>query len=450
MASPAAAEEEGRGPRRQAFFLLLRLLGVAAVSFTVSLVLLQLLLARRLERAQIAQLGQEVAFNLRLGEIALERLPPAAVARLTGLPLRVGPEPQASGDLRLRRQALRLRQELCERLMECPLVVPADLEARGVWVEVLSPLEPVWLFTSLPPAQRWPPDPLVLSLALVSGSGVAMLSFLWLEVQRPLARMEQALGRVGREAQLPPLAQRGTGAVRRFTQRFNAMVRRLETSERERATMLAGIAHDLKSPITRLRLRLSCLALSEEERNRSEADLEALERITSQFLLFAGGGDAEAPVRLPLDQLLAELSAPHDPADLLLDLEPLERRVQPTALARAVGNLIDNALSYGVPPLRLVLRGEPGPDGEGEEPFRIEVWDRGEGIPAHRWEQAVMPFQRLDEARGGKGHCGLGLAIAARVAAVHGGRLYCRRGVPSSGGGFAVGLWGNSMGEGPA
>ncbi|MGA1317440.1 MAG: two-component sensor histidine kinase, partial [Rubrivivax sp.] len=69
---------------------------------------------------------------------------------------------------------------------------------------------------------------------------MATLSFLWLEVQRPLPRMEQALGRVGREAQLPPLAQRGTGVVRRLTQRVNAMVRRLETSERERATMLAG------------------------------------------------------------------------------------------------------------------------------------------------------------------------------------------------------------------
>ncbi|MFY8150192.1 MAG: sensor histidine kinase [Prochlorococcaceae cyanobacterium] len=447
MASPAAAEDTERTPRRQAFFLLLRMAGVAGVAFAASLLLLQLLLARRLERAQIAQLGQEVAFNLRLGEIALERLPPDAVARLTGLPLRVGSEPRASGDLRLQRQALRLRQELCERLMECPLVVPAALEARGVWVEVLSPLEPVWLFTSLPPAQKWPPDPLVLSLALVSGSGVAMLSFLWLEVQRPLARMEQALGRVGREAQLPPLAQRGTGVVRRLTQRFNAMVRRLETSERERATMLAGIAHDLKSPITRLRLRLSCLPLAEPDRERSEADLEALERITSQFLLFAGGADAETPVPLPLDQLLAELSAPFDPAVLALDLEPLQRRVQPTALARAVGNLIDNALSHGVPPLRLVLRAGEDPGEAGAEPFRIELWDQGVGIPAHRWEQALMPFQRLDEARGGKGHCGLGLAIAARVAAVHGGSLYCRHGTTASGGGFAVGLRGRSIEE---
>ncbi|MCT0224802.1 ATP-binding protein [Synechococcus sp. CS-1328] len=457
MDNPAVASPSA-GFRRHSLLILLRFLLVAAAGFGLSLLLLQLLLARRLERAQIAQLGQEVAFNLRLGELALERLPPSAVARLTGLPLRVGPRPLPTGDRRLYRQAGRLRLELCERLNSCPAVVPAGLEARGVWVELLSPLEPVWLFTALPPASRWPPDPLVLSLALVSGGGLAGLAFLWLEVQRPLAQLEQALGRVGREAQLPPLAQRGTGAVRRLTLRFNAMVQRLERSERERATMLAGIAHDLKSPITRLRLRLSFAPLSEQERDRSEADLDALERITSQFLLFAGGADAETPVRLPLDQLLAELSAAFDPAVLELDLEPLERVVQPTALARAVGNLIDNALSHGVPPLRLVLRAAASDaaahaavDAARDDPetFCIELWDRGAGIPPERWEQALMPFQRLDEARGGQGHCGLGLAIAARVAAMHGGALYCRRGDGPQGGGFAVGLRGRSIHSDP-
>ncbi|MEA5424852.1 ATP-binding protein [Synechococcus sp. CCY9202] len=449
MDNRAVAESPG-GFRRHSLLILLRFLLVAAAGFSLSLVLLQLLLARRLERAQIAQLGQEVAFNLRLGELALERLPPSAVAQLTGLPLRVGPQPLPTGDRRLYRQAGRLRLELCERLNSCPTVVPAGLEARGVWVELLSPLEPVWLFTALPPASRWPPDPLVLSLALVSGGGLAGLAFLWLEVQRPLAQLEQALGRVGREAQLPPLVQHGTGAVRRLTLRFNAMVQRLELSERERATMLAGIAHDLKSPITRLRLRLSFAPLSGPERDRSEADLDALELITSQFLLFAGGADAEIPVRLPLDQLLAELSAAFDPAVLELDLEPMERVVQPTALSRAVGNLIDNALSHGEPPLRLVLRAtDPDTAANDPEEFRIELWDRGAGIPPERWEQALMPFQRLDEARGGQGHCGLGLAIAARVASMHGGVLYCRRGDGPQAGGFAVGLRGRSIHSDP-
>ena len=408
---------------------------VGAGISALSLVLLQTLLAQRLERAQITQMGPEVAFNLRLGELALDRLPPAALARLSGLPLRVGVHPPVSRDGRLQRQARALQQELCERLRPCPPVLPAAAEVPGLWVELLSPLEPVWLFTPVGPPQRWPPDPLLLGVALLTGSISASLLFLWCEVQRPLQQLEQALAAVGSgpgsSNPAAPLPAQGTGAVRRLTARFNAMVQRLAANERERATMLAGIAHDLKSPITRLRLRLAGVA----EPQRAEADLDALERITAQFLLFAGGGDAEPPVLLPLDAWLAELSAPLEPQQLVLDLEPLQACVQPTALARAVGNLIDNALSHGQPPLRLVLRAEP-PQG-----FRIEVWDRGAGISGEAWPQALQPFQRLDRARGGSGHCGLGLAIAARVAASHGGGLE----ICSTPDGFAVVLRGQSL-----
>jgi two-component system osmolarity sensor histidine kinase EnvZ len=276
-----------------------------------------------------------------------------------------------------------------------------------VWVELLSPLEPVWLFTPLDASRRGAPDPLLLGLALLAGSISSSLLYLWWEVQRPLQQLEQALAQVGNsESPAAPLPASGSGAVRRLTARFKAMVQRLAANERERSTMLAGIAHDLKSPLTRLRLRLA-----------GEADLDALERITAQFLLFAGGGDAEPAVELPLDAWLAELSAPIEPDQLSLDLEPLQANVQPTALGRAVGNLIDNALSHGRPPLRLVLRRD------GQDGFRIEVWDHGEGISAEAWPQALRPFQRLDHARGGTGHCGLGLAIASRVAAFHGGGL---------------------------
>lgn len=403
----------------------------------LSLVLLQALLAQRLERAQIAQMGPEVAFNLRLGELALERLPPAALSRLSGLPLRVGELPPTGGDGRLAVQAERLQQALCRQLSHCPPVLPAAGDPRGVWVALLSPLEPVWLFAPMRSPQRWPLDPLLLGLALLGGSVSASLLFLWVEVQRPLQRLEQALSQVGLAARPAPLAAQGTGAVRRLTGRFNAMVQRLDQTERERETMLAGIAHDLKSPITRLRLRLGLARPDPADLQRSEADLDALERITAQFLLFAGGVDAEPPVEVPLEQLLAELSAAIDPCELQLDLEPMQRWVQPTALGRAVGNLLDNALSHGQRPLRLLLR--PGlPEGEG---FRIAVWDCGAGIAPDQWGQALMPFQRLDRARGGLGHCGLGLAIAARVAAAHGGGLEAQR----SEQGFAVVLQGRSL-----
>jgi len=424
MASPAAVKYALVGA------------GVSALSLAV----LQALLAQRLERAQIIQLGPEVAFNLRLGELALDRLPPAALSRLSGLPLRVGANPPISADRRLQRQARQLQQELCREIAPCPPVLPAAGERPGAWVELLSPLEPVWLFTPLDPQRGRAPDPLLLGLALLAGSISSSLLYLWWEVQRPLQQLEQALAQVGNSdqagaaARTSPLPSSGSGAVRRLTARFKAMVQRLAANERDRTTMLAGIAHDLKSPLTRLRLRLA----GHGEQQRAEADLDALERITGQFLLFAGGGDAEAAVQLPLDQWLAELSAAIEPDQLQLDLEPLEACVQPTALGRAVGNLIDNAFSHGQPLLRLVLRRE-GPDG-----FRIEVWDQGPGIPAEAWPQALQPFQRLDRARGGTGHCGLGLAIAARVAASHGGQLECRR----SAEGFAVVLRGRSVASG--
>ena len=416
----------------------------------LALVLLQTLLAQRLERAQISQMGPEVAFNLRLAELALDRLPPEALARLSGLPLRVGERPPTSDDTRLGRQAEQLRQHLCRRLHPCPPVLPAAAAVPGLWVEVLSPLEPVWLLAPLGPARRWPPDPLLLAVALLAGSISASLLYLWLEVQRPLQQLERALGLVGLQAPAQaPLPQRGAAAVRRLTSHFNAMVRRLADSERDRATMLAGIAHDLKSPLTRLRLRLGLAQArtdqARDDQRRAEADLDALERITAQFLLFAGGGDAEPAVRVPLEQWLGELTAAHDPADLLLDLQPLEACIQPTALARAVGNLIDNALSHGRPPLRIVLRPEPA--GGGAEPgFRLEVWDCGEGIAERAWPRALQPFQRLDQARGGSGHCGLGLAIAARVAMAHGGGLTIQRG-PDGREGFAVVLRGRSLPE---
>ena len=202
------------------------------------------------------------------------------------------------------------------------------------------------------------------------------------------------------------------------------MLSRLARSEQERATMLAGIAHDLKSPITRLRLRLAV----ELNSPQADADLDALERITGQFLLFAGGGQSEEKVHLPLHGLLGEVAASYDGQPVELELEVIEAQVQAVALGRAISNLIDNALSYGRPPVLLQLRREGGQ-------LLLAVQDQGEGIAQAARPEALMPFHRLDASRGGSGHCGLGLAIAARVAEAHGGRLELR---DPRGGGFSV------------
>ena len=468
MANPAVAESGGTvRPGVHAAALALAYGLIALGLGALVLALLQLLVGRRLLEQRQQQLGADVAAKVLLAEVALERFTPAALAEIGGLRLAVGsvPEPVASGtdpqgarfppgapDLLLRRQALDLQRQLCLRLSPCPPVMPSFQAPRGVWVRMgfpsegappdATPLEIVWLFAPLPPLPGWPPDPLLLGLALGSGGFGAGLLYLALEVQRPLRRLEQALAEVRSDQPgTLPLPAGGSGAVRSLTVRFNGMVERLERSRRERATMLAGIAHDLRSPITRLRLRLDLAAsahgLTEVDRHRSDADLNALERITRQFLLFAGAEQSEPAVLVPLHGLLAEVAALVEDGSLVLDLQPMERRVRPTALARAVGNLLENALQYGTPPLRLVVRpADPDPHG-----FVIEVWDRGAGISAAAWPIALEPFQRLDVARGGQGHCGLGLAIADRIARLHGGVL----GRLEDGGGFGVALSGRSL-----
>jgi two-component system, OmpR family, osmolarity sensor histidine kinase EnvZ len=430
--------------------------GASTAGFTaLALLLLQLLLAQRLEQQQRRQLATQVAGNVLLAELGLERFSPVALADLSNMRLAVGPRPPAAASpgqpapLALRRQAEALRNDLCRRLSHCPLVwptgsrpigpnAPTRSPGRGAWVELQSPLETVWLFAPIAPRHGWPPDPQLASLALVAGSLASLLLFLALEVQRPLRRLEGALAKVGLDSDLPqpPLvASGGTAAVRRLTQRFNAMLNRIEATNRERRTMLAGLAHDLRSPLTRLRLRLASSGpLAADERRRAEADLAALERITRQFLQFIGAESQEAPVLVPLEALVAE--AANGVAEVQLELEPMRRCVQPIALARAIANLLDNAATHGQPPLRLVLRSM------GQEGFAIEVWDAGPGIAEADWERALMPFQRLDPARSGVGHSGLGMAIAARVAQAHGGSL--ERLAPARGG-FAVVLKGRSL-----
>jgi len=421
--------------------------GASTAGFTaLALLLLQLLLAQRLEQQQRRQLATQVAGNVLLAELGLERFSPVALADLSNMRLAVGPRPPAAASpgqpapLALRQQAEALRNDLCRRLSHCPLVWPTQpgSPGRGAWVELQSPLETVWLFAPIAPRHGWPPDPQLASLALVAGSLASLLLFLALEVQRPLRRLEGALAKVGLDSDLPqpPLvASGGTAAVRRLTQRFNAMLNRIEATNRERRTMLAGLAHDLRSPLTRLRLRLASNGpLVADERRRAEADLAALERITSQFLQFIGAESQEEPVLVPLEALVAEAANGVD--QVQLELEAMERCVQPIALARAIANLLDNAAIHGQPPLRLVLRSI------GQEGFAIEVWDAGPGIAEADWERALMPFQRLDPARSGVGHSGLGMAIAARIAQAHGGGL--ERLAPIQGG-FAVVLKGRSL-----
>ncbi|ABB35585.1 ATP-binding protein [Synechococcus sp. CC9605] len=391
----------------------------------LALLLLQALFGRQLERIQTLQLGRDLALNIRLAELTLERYPPALISELTGLELQVSERPAAPGRetqaSAQRRQEL--KQVLCSRLSHCRVLraAPSRAGTPEVWIELFSPLEPVWLRTPLPMARALPPPPTLLLLALVGAVVMTGVLYLLLDVARPLRKLEDAVSRVGGDTNRDPVPEEGSAEVRRISRRFNAMVTRLAEGERERATMLAGIAHDLRAPLTRLQFRLSMPELNAEERTRCQSDLEALERITGQFLLYAGGGEREECVACPLDQWLAEAVAGHPKDQLKLELSPIHLRIRPVALSRAVSNLVDNAFNHGNTPVVVRLRKQ------GAE-VTIEVWDQGKGMPTNAWERALQPFQRLDSARGRQGHCGLGLAIVNHVVRTHAGRLSFRQG----------------------
>ena len=394
--------------------------GLLLGSWMLCLLLLQALFGRQLERLQTVQLGRELALSIRLTELTLERYPPILINELTGLQLAVIIRPPRPTRTRGERDSRinGLQRELCARLSHCPLLVPAGRSGTSdqVWIELISPLEPVWLRAELPTVRAWPPEPTLLMVGLAGAVIITGVVYLLVEVERPLRGLERALSRVGEGSDPPAVPARGAPEVQRITSRFNAMVVRLAANRRERATMLAGIAHDLRAPITRLQFRLSMPSLDANEKERCSRDLDALERITDQFLLYAGGGENEALVTCPLDQWLAEVVAGYSPDQLELDLVPVNAPVRPVALGRAVSNLINNAFTYGTPPVVVRLR-------EDGVQLRIEVWDQGKGMSADQWDRALQPFQRLDEARGEQGHCGLGLAIVNHVVERHGGTL---------------------------
>ena len=412
---------------------------VLVLSWFGGLLLFRTLLDSKLEHDRLAQAARILSGNIQLTELALERYPPEALASLQGDALLVSHDPPdltAGGpsDDRLQAQARALDGRLCQVLGRCHTVLPAWRPQRGLWIRLQSPLEPVWMFFPLPLQGLFSPDPLVLTPALLSGGVLALALLLLLEVQRPIRRLGRAMAQVGTDGveALPPLG--GAPDVRCLEEHFNAMLRRLQALDRERQTMLAGIAHDFNSPLTRLRLRLAGeapLHLDAECLLKVGRDLTALERITRQFLLFAGSGSREPFVLVPLDVLITEQTARYNDGLLHLNLASFEACVQPVAIGRALTNLIDNALTHGAAPVDVQLELLPA------RRFRLVVMDQGPGIPEALLAQALEPFRRLDPARRGEGHTGLGLAIVQRIARQHGGQLVLGR---APGGGLAAAI----------
>ncbi|WP_299362546.1 ATP-binding protein [uncultured Paracoccus sp.] len=268
----------------------------------------------------------------------------------------------------------------------------------------------------------------LLVLLLATSLLITAIAAVFLRNQlRPISRLARAAEAYGR-GRIVPYRPAGAAEVRSAGNAFLDMRNRLERHNDQRKLMLSGVGHDLRTPLTRLRLGLSMLSPDlppdPAEIDDMHRDVAELGRLVDAFMDHARDAAHDAPVQLqPALPFVQAIVA--DAVRAGQDVRLAELQGAPTdqvafraqALRRAVENLIGNAVRYGT---RAEVEAAVGP-----KSFRISVEDDGPGIPAERRDEAQRPFTRLDPARNQDrgGGVGLGLAIAADVARAHGGQL---------------------------
>lgn len=257
----------------------------------------------------------------------------------------------------------------------------------------------------------------------LAGLGVLLVlaaGFSW-HIARPLTRLAEAADRLA-AGQPQRVLPSGPSETRAVGERFNAMLDALEEAESVRRTLLAGLPHDLKGPLSRMWLRIE-MAEDPTLKEGLRRDLQDMQRMVDQFIGFVRGTDPGTyrfepiPLNAWLTERVAGWSGAGSPVVLDMQTElPLTVQGDAVALARLLDNLVGNALHHGVPPVEVSLHQEGNA-------ACLRVVDHGHGIAAERREEALRPFARLDPARTRSGSVGLGLALCDAIARAHSGDL---------------------------
>ncbi len=259
---------------------------------------------------------------------------------------------------------------------------------------------------------------LIVSIALISLLAVRL-------VTRPLNRLSDAAEQLGRDIHSPPLDETGPSEVHRAATAFNTMQRRLRRYIEDRGKLLAAVSHDLKTPITRLRLRAEILEDS-DLKTRMTRDLDEMEQMVNASLDFMRGSESsEATVPVDVPALLESLQDDWHEQGAEMEIASSEGILpypgRPLALKRCLGNLVENAIRYGNR-AKVRLR-------QTESELVIIVADDGAGVPEEELEKLFKPFFRREGSRSrATGGTGLGLGIARNIARGHGGEVVLRNG----------------------
>ena len=297
-------------------------------------------------------------------------------------------------------------------VIDHPLLIQVELD-DGTWISIVQ---------QVPEGLLNLPYKMLASLLILIVI-VSMLSlFVVHRITKPINSLATAADELGRDIQRPPLDEKGPQEVRRAAQAFNAMQSRLNQYIKDRSQLLAAISHDLRTPITRLRLRTELLKDTRLEK-KFLSDLDDMQTMVDETLSYMRGQDnSEAIQKIDITALIESLVL--DLRDTGHDIRfTQESRIlfhgRPLALKRCLTNLLENAIRYGERATVYV--------DELETQLQIRIVDVGPGIPEEKLEQIFKPFFRLESSRNrSTGGVGLGLGIAREIARDNGGDIFLR------------------------
>jgi two-component system, OmpR family, osmolarity sensor histidine kinase EnvZ len=316
----------------------------------------------------------------------------------------------------------RIAEKVREQLGENTVVAMNHLDLQGVWVSFAIGVDDYWLVipsikTEHTLSWQW----------LEWGALIVAFSLFgaWIitgRINRPLKQLANAADAIGRGEKFEKLPEAGAEEFARVTHAFNAMNEALTSAEADRNLLLGGVSHDLRTPLSRLRLSVEMLSEIDDLKAGMVQDIDDMDAIIGQFLDFVRGAEGEAETTGDLNELVREVAErfKREGKWAGLELEQLpELRFRSLAMHRLLANLVENAFYYGGDAVVIRTRMEHGK-------VVLSVLDRGPGLPDAETGRLLRPFERLDVARGTESGAGLGLAIAARIAHLHGGELRLR------------------------
>ena len=318
-------------------------------------------------------------------------------------------------------------KKITARIPSGNFVVINHYDIPGVWVSFEIDGDMFWvvvprLITDRPFPWHWIGWGIVIAILAISGAYITTK-----RISRPINNLIDAADKIRNGHNVSKLPLDSVTEFRELSEAFNEMAEVLSKVSKERKFLLASVSHDIRTPLTRIRLASEMLPSNSSALKESlEEDIIEINDILNQFLDFARGFQDEPKTPINLGKLLKDIQTKHKRMGQTFTLKKKNIRtdipkklfidIRPIAFQRCLDNLINNAFFYSTG--KVILEATLF-----EESFTISIMDNGPGIPEDQKSKLLLPFERVDEARGNKGGSGLGLTIADRIVKAHDGKL---------------------------